>query len=300
MKEGYIIREQARLSKSALIVLSFIAIACTFYSCNVNKPVKLDMDNYHAWCIVPYDSKHRTPKERIEMLKELGFKSYAYDYRTEHLPAMVDEFKVAIDNDIDVNGVWFKIDESDSVGNLSEENKKVLQAIKDAGLKTQLWTSLEDNFFKNLTEEEKLNKAVEMVTYLSSEMATMGGGVGIYNHGGWFGHPDNLVKIIQSAPNKNVGIIFNFHHAHEILNSYPSMVKNMIPYLWAVNLNGMNPAGTSEILEIGSGSEEANMIKILEEAGYKGPYGILGHRMDADVKLVLAGNLAGLTKILQH
>lgn len=288
------------MSKSALILVSFTVILLTCNSCRVSKPVKLDMDKYHAWCIVPYDSEHRTPQQRIDMLKELGFKSYAYDWRAEHLPEMAKEFKLAIQNDIQVNGVWFQVEQNDKVGDLSEKNKKVLQAIKEANLKTQLWASLEDNFFKGLSEEEKFDKAVEMVSYLSSEMAKMGGGVGLYNHGGWFGNPDNLVKIVKSVPNKNVGIIFNFHHAYEILDSYPRMVKNMIPYLWAVNLNGMNPGAVSpEILQIGSGSEEARMIMILQEAGYKGPYGILGHRTDADAKSVLAGNLEGLKSILR-
>ena len=279
--------------------MCFTAIAFSFNSCDSNKTVELDMDNYHAWCIVPYDSKHRTPKQRIEMLKVLGFKSYAYDWRTEHLPEMVNEFKLAIENDIQINGVWLKIEENDKVGNLSEQNKKVLQAIKESGLKTQLWTSLEDNFFESLSEEESFSKAVEMVSYLSSEIAKMGGGIGLYNHGGWFGNPDNLVKIVTSVPSKNVGIVFNFHNAHEFLDTYPRMAKNMAPYLWAVNLNGMNP-GDPEILQIGKGTEEARMIEILEEAGYKGPYGILGHRMDADVKSVLAGNLEGLKTILEN
>jgi sugar phosphate isomerase/epimerase len=287
------------MSKSAVILLSFLAIASAFNSCDINKPVKLDMDNYYAWCIVPYDSKNRTPEQRIEMLKELGFKSYAYDWRTEHLPEMVDEFKLAIENDIQVNGVWLKVEENDKVGILSAQNKKVLQAIKEASLKTQIWTSLEDNFFKNLSEEESFDKAVEMISYLSSEMAKMGGGVGLYNHGGWFGNPDNLVKIVKSVPSKNVGIVFSFHNAHEFLDTYSRMAKSMAPYLWAVNLNGMNP-DAPEFLQIGKGTEEARMIKVLEEAGYKGPYGILGHRMDADAKSVLAGNLEGLKIIFDN
>ncbi len=48
----------------------------------------LNMDNYFAWCIVPFDNQNRTPEQRIEMLKNLGFKSYAYDWRAEHLPEM--------------------------------------------------------------------------------------------------------------------------------------------------------------------------------------------------------------------
>jgi hypothetical protein len=118
----------------------------------------------------------------------------------------------------------------------------------------------------------------------------------LYNHGGWFGNPDNLVKIVEALPEKEVEIIFNFHHAHNLLDDYPQMVKNMLPYLWAVNLNGMNPDGP-KILTIGEGSEEAKMIQVLEEKGYDGPYGILGHRTDADVKLVLERNINGLSKI---
>ena len=34
---------------------------------------------------MPFDSKKRTPEERIDMLEELGFTRYAYDWRTEHL-----------------------------------------------------------------------------------------------------------------------------------------------------------------------------------------------------------------------
>jgi hypothetical protein len=97
-------------------------------------------------------------------------------------------------------------------------------------------------------------------------------------------------------PEKEVGIVFNFHHAHELLDEYPEMVENMMPYLWAVNLNGMNPDGP-KILPIGEGSEEAKMIQILKDKGYDGPYGILGHRTDADVKMVLQGNIEGLKSL---
>ena len=37
----------------------------------------LAMDDLVAWCIVPFDSRKRTPEERIAMLERLGFKRYA-------------------------------------------------------------------------------------------------------------------------------------------------------------------------------------------------------------------------------
>ena len=254
------------------------------------------MENYFAWCIVPFDSEKRTPEQRIEMLKELGFVSYAYDYRDEHLPEMVKEFNLAKENGIDIIAVWLWIDKNDSIGNLKETNKIVLKNIAEAGLKTQIWMSFPENYFEEMTEEESLESAVSMISYLCDEGAKIGCKTGMYNHGGWFGHPDNLIKIAETLTEKDIGIIFNFHHAHHLLDDFPALVENMLPHLWAVNLNGMNPDGP-KILEIGQGTEEAKMIQTLEKAGYDGPWGVLGHRMDADVKLVLEGNLEGLISI---
>ena len=258
----------------------------------------MDMKNYYAWCIVPFDSEKRSPEQRIEMLKELGFVSYAYDYRDEHLPEMVREFNLAKENEIEISAVWLWVDKNDSVGNLKETNKIVLRNIAEAELKTQIWMSYPEDYFNEFSEEKSLQTAVEMIDYLCDLAASIGCELALYNHGGWFGNPNNLVKIAEALPHKKIGIIFNFHHAHLLLNNFSEMVAKMYPHLWAVNLNGMQADGP-KILEIGQGTEEAKMIKILNDAGYKGPWGILGHKMEADVKLVLKGNLEGLVSLLE-
>ncbi len=279
-----------------LSTLLLLSILFSLNNCQVKRDQELDMNNYFAWCIVPFDSQNRTPEQRIEMLKELGFVSYAYDWRTEHLPEMVKEIQLAKENGIEINAVWLWIDKNDSIGNLSENNRKVLNSIKETGLKTQIWMSYPEDYFEALSAEESLDTSVQMISYLCDEAKKLDCSIGLYNHGGWFGNPDNLVKIVEALPEKEVGIIFNFHHAHHLLDNYSSMVENMMPYLWAVNLNGMNPAGP-KIIQIGKGTEEQKMIQMLEEKGYKGPYGILGHIADADVKVVLEGNLNGLKTI---
>lgn len=280
-----------------ITTLLFLVIFLGLNSCQSEKQKELEMENYFAWCIVPFDNQNRTPEQRIDMLKELGFVSYAYDWRTEHLSETVREFKLAEENGIKVNAVWLWIDQNDTIGNLSANNKAVLHSIKEAGLKTQIWMSYPEDYFDNLSDEESLNTSVEMISYLCDEAKKLNCGIGLYNHGGWFGNPDNLVKVVKALPEKEVGIIFNFHHAHNLLDNYSEMVENMMPHLWAVNLNGMNPAGP-KIIQIGKGTEEQKMIQILKDKGYKGPYGILGHIEEADVKLVLEGNLKGL-KLIQ-
>ena len=253
-----------------------------------------DMDNLLAWCIVPFDNKKRTPEERINMLRELGLRSYAYDWREEHLATMAEEFRLARENGIDVKAVWLWIDaNSDAPGHLSESNEAMLATVGDAGLETQIWAGFNANYFEGLTGEEAVRKGVEMVGYLAGRVEGMGCKLALYNHGDWFGEPANEVKIIEKLPGHSIGIIYNFHHAHEQIDRLPEIIEVMKPYVWVVNLNGMRKEGPM-ILPIGAGDQEAGMIDQVLASGFNGPFGILGHVEDADVALVLKGNLEGL------
>ena len=255
------------------------------------------MDNLFAWCIVPFDSKERSPEDRIEMLSKLGFNKYAYDWRQKHLTGMATEWAIAEKNGIEVSAVWMWLDsEQDSIGSLSASNEKVLTAIDESGLKTQLWVSLHANFFEALSHEAAMNSGAKMIEYLCERADNLNVKVGLYNHGDWFGEVQNQIDIIMALPNCDLGIIYNFHHAHHQLESYKDIVDAMVPYLWAVNLNGMRKEGP-KILPIGQGDMEKQMIDILLEKGFTGPFGILGHIEDADVEVVLKNNLKGLSKL---
>ena len=43
-------------------------------------------DNLVAWCVVPFDANHRGPEQRAQMLRQLGFKHFAYDWREKIFP----------------------------------------------------------------------------------------------------------------------------------------------------------------------------------------------------------------------
>jgi sugar phosphate isomerase/epimerase len=256
---------------------------------------KLSMKDLFAWCIVPYDSKERTPEERIKMLKELGFTSYAYDWREKHLTETSHELSLAKENDIKVIAVWIWIDE-DEPGKLSESNKKIINALKETGTSTQIWLGFNENYFDGLNQEESVQKGVKMLRYLNERAKESGSRIALYNHGGWFGEPENQVEMIKQIPDCEIGIIYNFHHGHEQIDQFPELLKIMKPYLWAVNLNGMKKEGP-KIITIGKGIEEKRMIQLVLDSGFYGPFGIIGHTEGEDVKDVLHRNLEGLINL---
>jgi hypothetical protein len=56
----------------------------------------------------------------------------------------------------------------------------------------------------------------------------------------------------------------------------------------------------NQILPIGKGLHEAEMIREVIKAGYDGPIGIIGHRADVDAKESLSANLIGLKALLNE
>nr|WP_298792884.1 hypothetical protein [uncultured Allomuricauda sp.] len=276
------------------IIIGFILMAA---SCTeTRKEQIIDIENIYAWCIVPYDNISRSPKERISMLKELGIKKYAYDWREEDLVNMATELRLAKQSGIDVIAVWVWIDDTwDSVGRLNRSNEKVFNVIEEVDYKGQIWVSFNSNFFENLPDSLSIKKGAEMIAFLSDRAKSLKCKVALYNHGDWFGEPSNQVKIIKELPDKDLGIVYNFHHAHKQIEAFPEIVNTMLPYLWNVNLNGLRKEGP-KILAIGEGDYEMEMIKLLKEKGYNGDFGILGHIEDADVELILRANLNGLKK----
>ena len=276
-------------------LILFFGIIMMSSSCQEkNKGQLIDIEKIYAWCIVPFDSLDRSPEDRISMLKQLGIKKYAYDWRQEHLSSMAAELMLAKRNDIDVIAVWMWLDDNwDSIDGLNSANEKVFNVIEEINYKGQIWVSFNANFFENLSDADAVRKGAEMLAYLSKRASTLGCKIALYNHGDWFGEPKNQIKIIEELPNEDLGLVYNFHHAHKHIEAFPELLKIMLPYLLNVNLNGLRKEGP-KILTIGKGDYEMEMIDLLLDKGYKGDFGILGHVEDADVETILKANLKGL------
>ncbi len=94
----------------------------------------------------------------------------------------------------------------------------------------------------------------------------------------------------------NVGIVYNLHHGHEHLRRFPELLAQMKPHLLALCLNGMDPDGEKngrQILPIGAGKLDLQLLRIIRDSDWRGPIGILNHT-DLDAEARLRDNLEGL------
>ncbi len=251
--------------------------------------------NLVAWCIVPFDSMKRGPVERAVMLNRLGIIRMAYDWRNEHVPTFDRELDSLQKHHIRLQGFWL-------YGNLAPEKDKDLRTILGVlgrrKVKTEIWLCI--GGAEEVPEGKRVDTVARAVRYVAQEAQKIDCKVGLYNHGGWFGEPENQIAIIQQLHLPNVGIVYNFHHGYSQMDRFAELFAKMRPYLYCVNLNGMQTAGPPKVMPIGQGDREQAMIKIVRDSGYRGPLGILGERTDIDMETVLKENIYGLQRIADH
>ncbi|MDO4557379.1 MAG: TIM barrel protein [Planctomycetia bacterium] len=256
-------------------------------------------ENLAAWCIVPFDSQKRTPQQRAEMLEGLGLTKEVYDWRDNHIPEFDDELNQLTKRNIELTGFWLVCGLDPANEHYSKLIVEFLQRRNVRGC--QLWVLV--GGFEGITDEdERIEKIATGIAWLADEMKKIDGSVLLYNHGGWFGEPENMIRIIEASNRRNVGITYNFHHAHHRIADFEPMLRNMLPYLRNLSLNGMDVDGAAKgrmILPIGTGECDRDLLRMVCDSGYEGMISILCH-VDADAEQILRGNMEGLEKIRQE
>jgi sugar phosphate isomerase/epimerase len=250
--------------------------------------------NLVAWCIVPFDARKRGPEERAAMLEWLGFTMFAYDYRAEHIPTFDQEMEKLKQYHVRLRAWWFP-------GALNDEARLILDVLKRHRLRdVQLWITGAGGPVRDAAEQKaRLDAEAQRIRPIAEAAAKQDCTVALYNHGGWFGEPENMIAIIERLKQDgvtNVGIVYNQHHGHEHLDRFAPLLAKMKPYLVALNLNGMVRGGDKtgkKILPLGQGDLDLALLRIIRDSGWQGPIGLLNHT-DEDAEARLQDNLDGL------
>ena len=245
------------------------------------------VDNLVAWCVVPFDANQRGPVERAKLLQQLGFSKLAYDWRAQHVPTFEQEILALKEHGIEMFAFW-------------GEHETMFRLFEKHDIEPQVWITVPSP--EAVSQKQRAEAAGRHLLPLVERTRKLGCKLGLYNHGGWGGEPKNLVAICQwlrtNAAADHVGIVYNLHHGHGHIGDFALVLAEMKPFLWCLNLNGMNDHASPKIVPIGGGQHERSMIRTIRESGYQGPIGILDHRATLDAEKSLRQNLDGLRKVL--
>lgn len=268
-----------------------LLILSAYSACSVGQLPAADLfdkSNLAAWCIVPFDSIKRSPEARAEMVAKLGFKKVAYDWRQEHVVEFEREILAYQKHGVEMFAFWSVHDEA-------------LRLFEKYKLHPQLWVMMKGT---GETQDAQVKSAAEGLLPILAKAKAIGSQVGIYNHGGWAGEPENMVAVCEYLKKNhgtdNIGIIYNLHHGHSQLDRLPKAIEAMKPHLLCLNLNGMDIAGDTKgrkILPLGVGTQDVKVLRQIRASGYSGPIGILNHTNE-DAEGRLLDNLDGLQWLL--
>lgn len=277
----------------------FVSACCLYATVVAGAAEMFDKGNLAAWCIVPFDAQKRGPEARAAMLEKMGVTKLVYDYRAEHIPQWDEELTALKKHGVQLFGWWFPT-------SMNEEAKQTLALFQRHGVKPQLWINGNGGSLEVASPEEQKErtaKEVARIKPICEAASPLGCQVALYNHGNWYGEPENAIAVVQALKAQgisNIGMVYNLHHGHGHLDRLEKVLPQMLPHLLCLNLNGMDVKGDEhgrKILPLGVGSEDVRILKIISDSGYKGVIGILNHTPE-DAEGRLLDNLDGLAWLL--
>lgn len=261
-----------------------------------------ETDNLFAWCVASHDKGKRNAEDRCAMLQSLGFTGQAWGNRmagVKDLPRFEEEMAAMKAHGLKLVARYVPSSCP------HDEKRKILDAAVHHGQKPQIWATGAPVSPEPASQTQRVAEQLEVFEPWARVAADYGLKVGLYNHAGWCGHPDNQLAIIHALHDRgldNVGIALCQHWSHDWLDAFEAKLQEIKPYLLAISLSGMTRDGVQkgqQFLPVGAGDEDLRLLGALERSGWRGPVGLINHT-DIDAAERLPDHLAGLAWIRQR
>lgn len=249
----------------------------------------------HAWEVPTFDLVKRSSDERAKMLKELGFNYYAYlpmadqhgkqpDFNTSQLD-IDTEIEAMKRHGIEIRAWYFWVNVDDPAEDPTV--RRTLEAFKRHDIRPQIWVpqsyanphpESKEGFPKNPEEQAiRVKREAARIAAFVNLAAPYGCRVNLYNHRGWYGMMDNQLAILNRLKElgvTDVGMVYNFSHSqspdHDDSKSFAEIWGRIKPHVVTVNI-------------LVFGQRELEMMRIIQESGWKGSVGVLPFGADAEV-----------------
>ncbi|QDU39602.1 Xylose isomerase-like TIM barrel [Maioricimonas rarisocia] len=261
-------------------------------------------ENLTAWLVMFTDPTRRTVEERAEMVARHGFRKVGFEAFPKYVPLLEEQMEAYSQHGIETTCVYMVIETQ--TPSKEAHVTHIFDVLERRGETPDIWAMFSRNSFKDVPEQERMEKLIEAFSDLARRAEKSGCKLAIYNYGSWFGEVDVQLGVIEGIRGEtgiDVGTVLNFHRGHHLMDDFPEALRRMMPHLVAVNINGMNSkdagyrGGGAKILPVGQGDYEQTMLQQLFDAGYRGPIGIIDHRNGIDADTALSENLQGVARL---
>jgi len=228
------------------------------------------------------DDKHKTAKEQVEMVEELGYAGIG-GRADKELSEMLKELDK---NGLRMFAVYLGSNIDADQPSYGSELKEAIEVLK--GSNSILWLFVQSKKFKP-SQSEGDERAVEVIREISDMAAEAGVRIALYPHAGfWVEKVEDAIRVAKIVDRKNVGITFNLCHwlRTEDEKNMRSLIISAMPHLFVVSINGADSGGEDwkqliQTLDRGT-FNISRFLRTLTRAGYTGPIGFQGYGIGGD------------------
>jgi len=230
------------------------------------------------------DEKHKTPKEQVALLKELGY---------DGISSRGGKYLVEMAKELDKHGlrlftVYLGINIDPDQPAYDQELIDAIEVMK--GSNGMLWLFLQSKKLKpsDPTGDERAVKILREIADMTEEANIR---VALYPHNAfWLERVEDCLRIAKQVDRKNVGVTFNLCHWLRVDDekNMKSLIEKAMPHLFVVTINGADSGGKDwktliQTLDRGTFDIE-RFLRTLYDCGYTGPIGFQGYGIGGDAR----------------
>jgi sugar phosphate isomerase/epimerase len=241
-----------------------------------------------------------TPAQQAEVLADMGYQGIGYT-GVQHIPAMLKA--------LDARGL--KMFSTYVRVNLDGEppfDPGLPQAIEQLrGHGTALWIHVHGRRSPDNALDDRAVRVIRQIARLAAESDLP---VVLYPHTGFYvADNQDALRIVRKVDRENVGTSFNLCHflKQQDAAEMAAVVRESLPYLRLVSVNGADSGETQSmgwdrlIQTLDRGTFDLlPLLKMLQEAGYRGPIGLQCYAVPGDMRDNLQRSIAAWRQLTER
>jgi sugar phosphate isomerase/epimerase len=247
------------------------------------------------------DATHQTVESQVQLTKDIGFAGWGPMAARQNATADVEhKFAVCGQAGIKLYALYSGFLVDGGTAGLAPQVTESIQALKGHP-ESVLWIHIDPGKTYKRSDPAAKPLAIDILKEVAKEAEAANVRVALYPHAGaWLETVDEAVDLVKSVGSKNIGVTFNLCHflrmggAKQDVNA---VLKNAMPYLWIVTINGASNDG-SKILPLDQGEYNVEQVMAdLVRLGYTGPIGLQHFGMRTDVAEKLKASMEAWKKL---